>query len=640
MTGASLTEPSNSVISPEMMLPDLLRAHPEVRAVFDRHGLRGCGGPLGPHETIGYFARVHGVCERDLLQEIKEVIGSSSGGQRSPGAPTAGVADMIYRRYFIGAILVTLTAGATWGAWLLWNIAMGGSFRAISVFSVNAHGEAQIMGWVGLFIMGFAYQAFPRIWQTELVAPRLAAANFWAMMAGIILRTIGMTATGAWSLALAVATTGGLIELASVAIFVTQIAITFRRSGARLEPYAAFVLAALGWFVASTTMSVWHTWKTMHAAHESALVWAIATYQFPLRDLQIHGLALFMILGVSLRMLPRIFVLPETPTPQAWWSFCLLTPAVLAEVLLFLAYRFTGNHAAAMVLPLPWLVMIVACAMVVVPWKLWRPIAEPDRAFKFVRASYVWLFIALLMLLLTPAYQAMVASRMPEMKISHAYLGATRHAITVGFISLMIMGMAAKIVPTLNGVSPRALSSLWGPFLLVNVGCTLRVVMQILTDWLPGLYPFLGISGTLEVIGLAWWGSSLILIIERGRRDLGAGPRVAGPAPERIEPTHYVGDMLDWFPETEAVLVARGFTFLQNPRLRRTVAAHVTIARAAAFRGVPLPELIESLNAAIQPVKTSPPRSSVGPALVVLDSSEVENASSQRMSAGPAQVTQ
>ena len=623
MTVMDSDEGSNPAVSPEMLLPDLLKAHPEVRGVFDRHGLRGCGGPLGPVETIRYFARVHGVGETELLRELEEAINQGSEQERRLEPPGSLVADVLYRRFFLGGIAVTLTAGATWGAWLLWNIGLGGSFRAISVSSVNAHGEAKIFGWVGLFIMGFAYQAFPRIWQTDLVAPRLAAANFWIMIAGIVLRTIGMTAAGTWSAALAIASLGGLLELASVLIFVAQIAITFRRSGARLEPYAAFVLAALGWFVASTAMSVWHTWKTMTAVDEASLVWTIATYQWPLRDLQIHGLALFMILGVSIRMLPRMFSLPEAPARRAWWALGLLLPAVLTEVILFLTYRWTGSRGYAMALAVPWLMMIAAAAMIVVPWKLWRPIPDPDRSFKFVRAAYVWLFIALIMLLLTPAYQVIVASRVADMKVSHAYLGATRHAITVGFISLMIMGMAAKIVPTLNGVNPRKLSSLWGPFLLVNIGCTLRVLMQTLTDWAPGLYPFLGISGTLEVLGLAWWGSGLVLIIERGRRELGGGRRMAGPPPGRIEPSHYVGDILQWFPESEAIFLAHGFSALRNPRLRRTVAAHVTLARAAAFRGVPLGELLDALNAAIRPAQAaSQPMKSL-PSLPILSPLEV-----------------
>ena len=47
-------------ISPELLLPELLGSHPETRIVFDRHGLRGCGGPLGPCESIRFFARATG----------------------------------------------------------------------------------------------------------------------------------------------------------------------------------------------------------------------------------------------------------------------------------------------------------------------------------------------------------------------------------------------------------------------------------------------------------------------------------------------------------------------------------------------------------------------------------------------------
>ena len=81
-------------------------------------------------------------------------------------AATTGVAPeiadtIIAATSWLGSRSV-LSAGASWGAWLLWTIGLNGSFRAVSVHAINAHGEAQIFGWVGLFIMGFAYQAFPR----------------------------------------------------------------------------------------------------------------------------------------------------------------------------------------------------------------------------------------------------------------------------------------------------------------------------------------------------------------------------------------------------------------------------------------------------------------------------------------------
>jgi hypothetical protein len=584
-------------LSPALLLPDLIRAHPESRSVFDRHGLRGCGGPLGPHESIGFFARAHGVDELELLRELEKAVAAPGsppqGGAGPPEAPR--IADTIYRRFFLAGIAVVLSAGASWGAWLLWTIGLNGSFRAASLHAINAHGEAQIFGWVGLFIMGFAYQAFPRMWQTNLAAPRLAAAAFYLMVGGVVVRTAGIALAETWGWAAVLALAGGLMQIAAVGLFVSQILITFRRSGAAVEAYVGFVVAALGWFMLSSVFSVWHSWHTMTAPDLEALVWAVATYQAPLRDLQIHGLALFMILGVSLRMLPALHGLPRIPEGRAWLVLALLTAAVTGETFVFLAYRWTGNHVIASGLVPIWALMIAAVLTIVLTWRLWRPMPEPGRTAKFIRAAYAWLPVSLLMLLMMPLYNWLAG-----VSFSHAYFGASRHAITVGFISLMIMGMAARVVPTLNGVDPRTLSSLRGPFLLLNLGCFLRVTMQIATDWTPAAYPPIGLSGALEVTALAWWGIGLIVVIERGRRLEHAAPRPTSPRPDRIGAEHRVADVLDWFPPTLAVFLRHGFTALENPLLRNTLARHVTLAQASALRGVDLQELLDDLNAAAE----------------------------------------
>jgi hypothetical protein len=49
-------------------------------------------------------------------------------------------------------------------------------------------------------------------------------------------------------------------------------------------------------------------------------------------------------------------------------------------------------------------------------------------------------------------------------RFAHAYMGAHRHAFTVGFVNMMIMGVAARVVPILAGVDARKLSGLWGPY--------------------------------------------------------------------------------------------------------------------------------------------------------------------------------
>src|SRR5689334_4408844 len=59
-------------IDGQVMIPDLLRASPQARPVLDRYGLRGCGGALGPVETLEFFARSHDVPLPALLAELRQ----------------------------------------------------------------------------------------------------------------------------------------------------------------------------------------------------------------------------------------------------------------------------------------------------------------------------------------------------------------------------------------------------------------------------------------------------------------------------------------------------------------------------------------------------------------------------------------
>ena len=106
-------------ITAETFLPDLVALHPSTRAVFDRYGLHGCGGQLGPREQIGWFARLHGVPIDELLRELSDAAKLSSAAvvEFSPS-----IADTIYRPFFLAGIASVLTLGCMWGAINLFTI--------------------------------------------------------------------------------------------------------------------------------------------------------------------------------------------------------------------------------------------------------------------------------------------------------------------------------------------------------------------------------------------------------------------------------------------------------------------------------------------------------------------------------------
>jgi hypothetical protein len=582
-------------------IPDLLRARPRLRPVLDRYGLRGCGGPLGPAETLEFFARAHEVPLPRLLDELE------SAEDRAPDEKAgAGVGDQIYRPYFTAAVLLVLTLGATWGAYLLLQIGQAGSFKAASLHMVNAHGHAQIFGWVGLFVMGFAYQAFPRFKHTHLVAGWLALVVLAMMLLGIVTRAVCEPLADSWRYAAPAAVAAAWVEVTAILLFVGQVIATGWRAGRSLAFYDGYILCALLWFVAQAVYEAIYLAATFGAADRAGLIALVATWQGALREMQIHGFAGLMILGVSQRAFHPFFGLPEPSKRLSRVVLVLWNAAVVAQVLGLILMR-TAGHAWAGLWYLGVLVLAGCAVALVRDWRIFSPTAEPDRSLKFLRAAYVWLLVSLGMAVLLPAYQRAVlpalapASEAATLGFSHAYYGAARHAVTVGFVSLMIVGMAARIVPTLCGVDPRTLRPLWLPFVLLNLGCTLRVLFQALTDIVPtAAFPVASVSGTLEVAGLAIWAAHLGAIMF-GRRvaTTATGPAAYDPAGP-IEAHHRVGDVLAARPELLPTFLALGFRPLANPVLRRLFAGTVSIAEACRHVGTPVSVAVARLNTAAE----------------------------------------
>ncbi len=128
--------------------------------------------------------------------------------------------------------------------------------------------------------------------------------------------------------------------------------------------------------------------------------------------------------------------------------------------------------------------------------------------------------------------------------------------------------------------------------------------MQTLTDWSPWFFGVVGISGILELTGLALWGGHMVrLMLKRPATDdelNGAPP--ATPRPARIEAHHLVADVLAWHPRAMTIFEQFGFALLRNPVARRTLARTVTLGQAAKMRGVAIDELLQVLNESAAPL--------------------------------------
>ena len=102
----------------------------------------------------------------------------------------------------------------------------------------------------------------------------------------------------------------------------------------------------------------------------------------------------------------------------------------------------------------------------------------------FVRLAYGWAIIAAALGIWANAVEG-----------SHGIWGASRHALTVGFLATMVFSVGPRILPAFSGM--RLLFStklMFLSLLLLGIGCTLRVSSEILAyqgfarwawSWLP-----------------------------------------------------------------------------------------------------------------------------------------------------------
>jgi len=118
----------------------------------------------------------------------------------------------------------------------------------------------------------------------------------------------------------------------------------------------------------------------------------------------------------------------------------------------------------------------------------------------------------------------------------------------------------------------------------------------------------MGISGFIEVSGLALWGLEMIRNIRFGQHlmknpetpvsVLYTGDWVLGPQTR-------IGEILERYPDTLPVFLRRGFTPLANPAIRRTVARIVTVEQVCRRESVDLDSFPAELRSSVETIRRS-----------------------------------
>src|SRR5579863_1602527 len=240
-----------SQITANTSVAEIVKLCPGARRIFDEHGLKGCGGEHGPSEPLGFFAAVHQANLDELLREINTEMANPSA---QAYVYEESLQDYIYRRFFKAGVAIVLTVGCLWGAINLLQIGLGKNFLQLRLLSsIHAHAHAMIFGWVGMFVMGFAYQSFPRFKNTTLWRPELANLSFYLLGTGIVAGMLANMLLPALA-SFVLGAVSGLSEITAVVIFMLVLYRTARQSIEPHNPYEKFIASSFVWFLLGTIM--------------------------------------------------------------------------------------------------------------------------------------------------------------------------------------------------------------------------------------------------------------------------------------------------------------------------------------------------------------------------------------------------
>ncbi len=433
------------------------------------------------------------------------------------------------------ALLFAIFAGFALGAHVAsvigFNFSLGEAFYAY----VQTHGHVQLLGWVGLFVMGISLHFIPRLAGQPLASTTGLKATLWLVSAGLGIRFLAGSvityvletpwfALLSWLIAFS-----GLLACLGIGAYVGTIIQTARQAAglarrpAFRQVWPFFAMMLLGWLLYAT-LNLFLTAKmaasgsaTVHQAWNELAVqiflnvvllpvtFAFSVRMFPLYlrlpaiDWSVKKVALVYALAVAAQLLPTIPPIAALPSRLPLFISC-AGLALKGGVILYFIFKLdllTRRRD-------PWTVH-----RKLHPGPERRPTRKgiPDYGEfghfeRLVYSAYIWLIAAaLLEIVLGVAYLLQISVPVSSDAVRHLYL--------LGFITQLILGMAPRMIPGFLKQKQVARPKLVNvTFWLINLALVGRVFPLIIPpailQAIPGMIVVSQIGfGLSGVLGLA-----------------------------------------------------------------------------------------------------------------------------------------
>jgi hypothetical protein len=413
-------------------------------------------------------------------------------------------------------------AGFSLGLLLLLPLAFRVPLEIPWLTLAQVHGQVQTLGFATLFIFAVGSILFPRFLSVPAWNAALAERGGIGLAAGVVLRALSQPLDPS-PLRGALLIASGLLALLGPLLFAAALVGSCRQS---VQPRAVWQIV-LGTALVSLLISLLLNLAATVRLAVVPMAVVSAALDEAIVSLQIRGFIVGVGLAVGLKLFtsflilrpPRLALLPAS---IASYAFGLVLNAVgwlLHEVapeqpLLGLSARAAGD-----------LLTLIGVVGYLVGVRLFEPAARESGRPHVTNPVRTWIRLAFGWLLVASVLQ--VALSLREMfggpAASFTELSATRHAITMGYLLVLLFAMAARILPGYSGWALQHPRFIGSTVYLLLAGALLRVLSELLGGYSGPYGPLTGLGGLLGTLGFLLFAASLWPALGNLPRPAGQG---------------------------------------------------------------------------------------------------------------------
>jgi hypothetical protein len=415
-----------------------------------------------------------------------------------PGAPpNEAVARAIALQKLVTVFICTglfflLLPGTFLGVWNLIAVSAHRAAHSLSPAWVQAHGHAQVFGWIGTFIIGIGFFSLTKMGP---VADAAISRGWWSWVlwtTGVALRWAAGVYEWQWQILMPAS---AVFELAGFLLFYRTVR-RHKPTGDQKRSRETWMQVVIASTIIFLLVLLLNCGAAIYVAlkEDSPALPAALDHRFLL--LAAWGFLVPTVWGFNARWLPVFIGLPQPKARAMMAALGVLGVALVAG--------FAGLSAAAALL------LVAASGLAAVSLHVFRPSVQPAKTQgihpsfpHFIRIAYGWLMAA-----------AALTCWAAVSDVNGGIIGASRHALTVGFLATMVFAIGSRILPSFCG--HRVLFSkqlMFAALLLLNIGCLLRVACEIpaYEASVAGAWIVLPFSAVLELTAVAIFSMNLLI---------------------------------------------------------------------------------------------------------------------------------